>query len=232
MATEDERHAVGWIRHQFDRLSWVQKSLLTGAVVTILWMSLVPGELERRIVVDSVLLIGGPLALGLSHGRHIGWTINRVAIRNAVLLSLFVLPFYLVGSTLPTIREFYPMWTVSLAPTEFVPHAVQLFVLALATETYYRGLLCVGVREIGFKAVFISPVVYMIHHSSKPPIEFLLSGPTDVLFGAVDYKSNSILPSVIAHGVGLVLLDWLVLREPLFDPTPFLRSLEWLPVPL
>ncbi|WP_265108055.1 CPBP family glutamic-type intramembrane protease [Halosolutus halophilus] len=232
MATEEDRTLSGWARAQFDRLSWFQKSLLTGAVLTAVWMQVVPGELGRRAIVDSVLLIGGPLALGFSQGRHIGWTVDRVAVRNAVLLAMFVLPFYLVGSTLPTIRTFYPMWETSAAPAEFLPHAVKLFALALAAETYYRGLLCVGVREIGFKAVFISPVVYMIHHSSKPPIEFLLSGPTDVLFGAVDYESNSILPSVIAHGAGLVLLDWLVLHDPLFDPLPYLQYLEWLPLPL
>ncbi|WP_323173953.1 CPBP family glutamic-type intramembrane protease [Natrialba sp. PRR66] len=235
MATGDEQHASGllrWVQEQGNRLSWVQKSLLVGAVLTVVWMHAVPGELDRRAVIDSVLLIGGPLALGLTHGRHVGWNINRVAIRNAVLLSLFVLPFYLVGSTLPTIREFYPMWGTSAAPAEFVPHAIRLFVLALAAETYYRGLLCVGIREIGIKAVFISPIVYMIHHAAKPPIEFVLSGPTDVLFGAVDYESDSILPSVIAHGAGLVLLDWLVLHDPLFDPTPVLELVEWLPVPL
>ena len=232
MATEGSRTDVGWLRAQFDRLSWFQKSLLTGAAVTLVWMQVVPNDLGARAVVDAALLIGGPLTLGLSHGRHVGWNINRTAVRNAILLALFVLPFYLVGSTLPTIREFYPMWQTSAAPGEFVPHAIKLFTLALAAETYYRGLLCVGVREIGFKAVFISPVVYMLHHASKPPIEFLLSGPTDVLFGAVDYNSNSILPSVIAHGAGLVLLDWLVLHDPLFDPTSVLRYVEWLPVPL
>lgn len=195
-------------------------------------MHTVPDEFDRRVVVDGVLLIGGPLAFGLSHGNRIGWTVNRTAVRNTVLLSLFVLPFYLVGSTLPTIRAYYPIWETSTALGEFVPHAIKLFLLALAAETYYRGLLCVGIREIGFKAVFISPAVYMIHHASKPPLEFLLSGPTDVLFGAIDYKSGSLLPSVVAHGAGLVLLDWLVLHEPLFDPTAFIRALEWLPVPI
>lgn len=231
MATEDAT-AGGWIRDQFDRLTWVQKSLLLGAILTVIWMRVVPPELGERVVVDGVLLIGGPLALGLTHGRRIGWTVDRTAIRNAVALSLFVLPFYLVGSTLPTIRSFYPMWETSAALGEFIPHAIKLFTLALAAETYYRGLLCVGVRELGYKAIFISPIVYMIHHSSKPPIEFLLSGPTDVLFGAVDYNSGSILPSVIAHGVGLVFLDWLVLHEPLFDPAPLLEAISWFPVPL
>lgn len=231
MATENTG-GVDWVRDQFNRLSWVQKSLLVGAILTVVWTRVVPSGIDDRVVVDSVLLIGGPLALGLTHGRRIGWTINRTAIRNAVALSLFVLPFYLVGSTLPTIRMFYPMWETSAELGEFIPHAIKLFLLALAAETYYRGLLCVGVREIGYKAVFISPIVYMIHHSSKPPIEFLLSGPTDILFGAVDYNSGSILPSVIAHGVGLVFLDWLVLHDPLFDPTALLEVIEWFPIPL
>ncbi|WP_290814428.1 type II CAAX prenyl endopeptidase Rce1 family protein [Halovivax sp.] len=228
----DVRSGARWLDDRLPELSWVQKSLLLGAVLTVLWMTFVPAELERRVLVDGLLLIVAPLALGLTHGRRIGWRVNRLAVRNAVLLALFVLPFYLVGSTLPTIREFYPMWRTAPTINEFLPHAVQLFVLALAAETYYRGLLCVGVKDIGFKAVFISPLLYMLHHYGKPPIEFLLSGPTDVLFGAVDFKSNSILPSVVAHGAGLVLLDWLVLHDPLFDPEPVLAVLEWLPVPL
>ncbi len=232
MAGQGVSAGVRWLRRRLASLTWVQRSLLVGALLTVLWTNLVQSGLTNRLLYDGLFLFVGPLALAVTHGKRIGWRINRVAIRNAVLLSLFVLPFYLVGSTLPTIRAYYPMWETSAAPAVFIPHAIQLFFLALAAETYYRGLLCVGVKDIGFKAVFISPVVYMFHHWGKPPIEFLLSGPTDVLFGAVDYKSNSILPSVIAHGAGLVLLDWLVLHDPLFDPTPLLRHLEWLPIPL
>ncbi|WP_226479661.1 CPBP family glutamic-type intramembrane protease [Natrinema amylolyticum] len=231
MASESERRDEHWLRDRV-RLSWVQQSLLLGAVLTILWMRVVPADLTRRVAVDAVLLIGGPLALALSQGKRIGWRIDRVAIRNSILLAVFVLPFYVVGSTLPTIRAFYPIWETSAAPAAFIPHAIKLFVLALAAETYYRGLLCVGVKRLGFVAVFISPVVYMLHHASKPPIEFVLSGPTDVLFGAIDYKSDSILPSVVAHGGGLVLLDWLVLHDPVFDPAIVVRFLEWLPVPV
>ncbi|WP_222918463.1 CPBP family glutamic-type intramembrane protease [Natrinema sp. SYSU A 869] len=230
MASESGRRGR-WLSDHM-RLSWVQKSLLVGAVLTVLWMRLVPTDLTQRVIVDGLLLIAGPLALGLSHGNRLGWRIDRVAVRNTILLAAFVLPFYIVGSTLPTIRAFYPIWETSAAPAAFVPHAIKLFVLALAAETYYRGLLCVGVKKLGFVAVFISPVVYMFHHASKPPIEFLLSGPTDVLFGAVDYKSNSILPSVVAHGGGLVLLDWLVLHDPVFDPVLVVRFLKWLPVPV
>jgi hypothetical protein len=80
--------------------------------------------------------------------------------------------------------------------------------------------------------VFISPVLYALQHAAKPPIELLLSGPTDVLFGAVDYRSRSILPSVVAHGLGLTLLDWLVLHPPLVAPDRVASWLRWLPVPV
>lgn len=189
--------------------------------------------IEERVIRDGILLLVVPLGLGALYGRRIGWTINRRAIRNAILLSAFVAPFYIVGSTLPAIRSFYPMFGLNnLALTAFLPHAVAQFTLALAAETYYRGLLCVGLREYGFWVVFISPIIYMLHHLGKPPIEFLLSGPADVLFGAADYDANSILPSVCAHGLGLTLLDYLVLRDPLWSPETTLRWLDWVPVPL
>ena len=223
---------VDAVRRYAVDLSWVQKSLLFGAVLTIAWMSTVEGELNRRVVRDGLIFIVGPLALGISHGRRIGWRVDRTAVRNTVLLALFVLPFYLVGSSLPSIRAYYPMWETTAAPGVFVPHAIKLFILALAAETYYRGLLCVGVREIGFKSVFISPVLYALHHVHKPSLELALAGPTDVLFGAVDYESNSILPSVVAHGAGLVLLDWLVLHPPLIPQETVVEWLQWLPLPL
>ncbi|MFB6300566.1 MAG: CPBP family intramembrane glutamic endopeptidase [Halobacteriales archaeon] len=189
--------------------------------------------LDARVVRDSVTFIIIPSALALYFGKDLGWRIDRRAIRNSILLALFVLPFYLVGSSLPSIRAYYPMWGLETAASgPFLWHAAKQFVVVLAAETYYRGLLCVGVRRIGFKSVFISPIAYALAHAAKPPIELLLSGPTDVLFGAVDYKSRSILPSIIAHGAGLALLDWLVLHPPLLDPSTVVRWLSWLPIPL
>lgn len=221
----------------FDRLrglTWVQRSLLVGLLLTLalsVWH--VPnGDLTARAVRDAVLFVFVPAALAITHGRDLGWRVDRTALRNTVLLAAFVVPFYLVGSSLPSIRAYYPMWETSSALSAFLPHAAQQLVVVVAAETYYRGLLCVGVRDIGFKSVFISPVVYALHHVGKPPIELLLSGPTDVLFGAVDYKSRSLLPSIVAHGLGLCLLDWLVLHDPLLPPATVVEWLSWLPIPL
>jgi membrane protease YdiL (CAAX protease family) len=225
-----QRDAFALARALLDRVSWFQRALLTGAVISVLWMETLQPALNQRLLRDGLLFGILPLLLASLHDRHLGWRVDRRAVRNTVVLALFVLPFYVVGSSLPTIRQYYPMWSTTAAPAVFVPHAIKLFLLAVATETYYRGLLCVGVREIGPKAALISPVVYAFHHFSKPPIELLLSGPTDVLFGLVDYDAESILPSAVAHGAGLVLLDWLVLHDPVVPPGTVVRWLQWLPV--
>ena len=216
------------------RLSWVQTSLLAGFCLAVLWSlwNVPPTSLDARLVRDVTVFVGLPGALALARGRDLGWRVDRRVLRNTLLLACFVTPFYVVGSSLPTIRAYYPMWATDTALAAFVPHAAAQFVVAAAAETYYRGLLCVGVREIGFKSVFISPVVYAFHHVHKPPIELLLSAPTDVLFGAVDYESESIVPSVVAHGFGLALLDWLVLHPPVVPTATVVRALSWLPIPL
>jgi hypothetical protein len=212
----------------------VRTSLLAGLCLSVLWSlwSVPSTNLSARVVRDVTLFICVPGVLAIVRGRDLGWRVDRRALRNTVALALFVAPFYVVGASLPTIRSYYPMWATDTALVQFLPHAAAQFVVAAAAETYYRGLLCVGVRELGFKSVFISPVVYAFHHVHKPPIELLMSAPTDVLFGAVDYRSESIVPSVVAHGFGLALLDWLVLHPPLI-PTPMVvRVLSWLPIPL
>ena len=231
MATARSLRSVG---SRVRSLTWVQRSLVLGALLSILWSvwSVPSSNLSLRVARDLAVFVVLPGLLALTHGRHLGWRIDRRALRNTLLLAAFVFPFYLVGSSLPSVRSYYPMWGATLAFSEFLPHAVGQLLVVVAAETYYRGLLCVGVRDLGFASVFISPVLYAFHHVGKPPVELLLSAPTDVLFGAVDYDSDSILPSVVAHGFGLTLLDWLVLHDPVVPTTTVLSWLSWLPVPL
>ena len=218
-----------------DRISWLQRTLLIGAFSSVLWTvwSVPSTALSQRVFRDAIVFICIPLTLAITHGRRLGYHIDRTAIRDTVVLAAFVLPFYLVGSSLPSIRAYYPMWSTTLALGDFLPHVIQQLIIVIAAETYYRGLLCVGIsNDIGPVSIFISPIIYAFHHVGKPPIELLLSGPTDVLFGAVDYHAQSLLPSIVAHGLGLVLLDWLVLHEPVFSPEFVVRLLRWIPVPL
>jgi hypothetical protein len=214
---------------------WVLASLAWGATLTLGWTVVGGRGLDARVLRDGLFFLAGPMlfvAVWRRSPAELGWRVDRRALRNTVVLAVFVLPFYLVGSSLPSIRAYYPMWGTTADPASFLPYAAKQFVVVIAAETYYRGLLCVGVREIGRRSALISPVVYALHHVGKPPIELLLSGPTDVLFGVVDYDARSVLPSVVAHGLGLTLLDWLVLHEPLLPPERVVRWLRWLPVGL
>ncbi|MFW6436536.1 MAG: type II CAAX prenyl endopeptidase Rce1 family protein [Halococcoides sp.] len=176
------------------------------------------------------MLLAGPLAVAAMARRRIGWQVDRLAIRNALVLTAAIVPIYVVGSVLPSIRSFYPLWSPDPSPLAFLPYAAALGVIILATETYYRGLLCVGIADIGPVCILVSPVLYTIWHLGHPPIELLLSAPADILFGAVDYRSDSILPSVTAHTVGFVTLMWLVSRPPIVPQEPILELFSWLPV--
>jgi hypothetical protein len=214
---------------------WVLSSLVVGAALTVGWTVVGGRGLDARVLRDGAFFLAGPLLFAAAYHKspaELGWRVDRRALRNTVVLAAFVLPFYLVGSSLPSIRAYYPMWGTTADLGAFLPYAAKQLVVVVAAETYYRGLLCVGVREIGLKSALISPVVYAFHHLGKPPIELMLSGPTDVLFGVVDYDARSILPSVVAHGLGLSLLDWLVLHDPLIPPDRVVRWLRWLPVGL
>jgi hypothetical protein len=219
---------------RLDGVSWVQRALLAGALFATVWTVWFPDGvgLTGRMAWDVTVFLVGPGVVALAHGRHLGWRVDRRALRNTAALAAFVVPFYVVGSSLPSVRAFYPMWETTAAFGDYLPHALQQLVVVIAAETYYRGLLCVGIRDVGPKAAFVSPVVYALHHVHKPPIELALSGPTDVLFGLVDYDADSILPSVVAHGLGLALLDWLVLHDPIVPTETVLSALRWLPLPL
>ena len=214
---------------------WVSTALVWGAALTVGWTVVGGRGLDTRVLRDGLFFLAGPMlfvAVWRRSPAELGWRVDRRALRNTAALALFVLPFYLVGSSLPSIRTYYPMWGTTADPAAFLPYAAKQLLVVVAAETYYRGLLCVGVREIGVGSALISPVVYAFHHLSKPPVELLLSGPTDVLFGVVDYDARSVLPSVVAHGLGLTLLDWLVLHDPLLPPGRMVRWLRWLPVGL
>lgn len=187
-------------------------------------------SLGQQVVRDGFLLLVAPLALAITFGRRLGWRVDRQSVINAVGLTAFVLPFYVVGSVLPSVRAHYPLWGAEATLVGYLPYALGMFVVIVAAETFYRGLLCVSVREIGLKCVLISPAIYVIWHLGTAPIELLLAAPADVLFGLVDYRTESILPSIAAHATGFILLSWLVMHPPVLPQDVVLDLLDWMPV--
>lgn len=199
-----------------DRPSWTAVVLSSMGVVAIGWTLWSTSTLAERLVRDTLMYLFIPFLLAAIYREKIGWTVDRDAIRMTVLLTLLVLPFYVVGSTFPAVRNAYPMWETGLSLSEFLPHVVGLLAITVAVETYYRGFLCIGLRRLGPVCVFVHIPLYVYVHWSNPPIEVILSAFAGLLFGYVAYKTNSIVPTVTAHFIGLVVLDILVLQPPLF----------------
>jgi membrane protease YdiL (CAAX protease family) len=94
-------------------------------------------------------------------------------------------------------------------------------VISIATETFYRGLLCVWIRDIGPKSILVSPIAYAAAHIGKPTVEVIGSGPADIVFGYFDYKSESIIPSIVTHSLGMAAVDWLCQHPALFPQIGF-----------
>jgi membrane protease YdiL (CAAX protease family) len=220
-----------------DGPSWIATALVSGLVLADTWSLWPAGSLEARLVRDAVLFLVCPIAIVLlarqpALRERLGWRIDREAVRTAVGLTAFVLPIYVVGASLPSIRAGYPMGQTAATATQFIPHAALVLGLVVATETFYRGLLCVGIRRVGPVAILVSPVVYTLQHLGGVPIEVLLAAPADVLFGAADYRSRSIVPSIVAHATGILVLEWLTLHPPLLPPEQVADALQWLPIPV
>lgn len=226
------RVEAAWLPTLPARIPWVPTALGSGLALAAVWTVWDAPTFPARLVRDAFVFFAVPVGLALAARRDIGFRVDRRAIASALALTALVLPFYVVGSSIPTVRAHYPMGPTSTAAGDFLPHAAMVLGLVVATETFYRGLLCVGIRQVGPVAILVSPTLYAVQHLASIPIEFLLSAPADALFGAADYYSESLLPSVVAHGTGILVLEWLVMHPPVVSPARVAELLRWLPVAL
>ena len=203
-----------------DRQYWSLAVLASVPIVALAWTRWSTATFGERILRDAIVY--GALSVGLAAGydgslrEELGWTLDRETAIAAVGLTVFVLPFYVVGASLPAVRNAYPMWGVTLEFPGYLVHALGLLVLTVVAETYFRGLLCVGLRHLGPAAIVVHVPVYVLVHVPRPTIEMALSAGVGLLFGWVAYRTRSIFPVVVAHFVGLVVLDVMVSLPPLF----------------
>lgn len=201
---------------RYRSLPWTSQVLCFAVPLFAAEFFVKPEGLTLRALEKLVVFVLVPLAFVRFHGRDFGLRLDRRVAAYTVLLCLFVLPFYVFAGSIPVMRSFYPVGGVHSTALGFAGHQFQQFFLALGTEVFYRGVLCVWISDIGRRSVLVSPVVYAARHVSKPGPEFLGSAPADVVFGAFDYRVNSIVPSVVAHWLGMALTDYFCSVEPVF----------------
>lgn len=132
---------------------------------------------------------------------------------SAILLAI-AMPIMYYGSTLPDFKAYYPTWQPAAANLwNFALYELYMLALMVATEVFYRGYLMNLLSEDTKYGNHIHAFIYMLAHVGKPPLEVIYSLPVGFIFGRVDAKYKSILPSLTMHYVSSVIFDLMVIYQ-------------------
>jgi membrane protease YdiL (CAAX protease family) len=144
-------------------------------------------------------------------GRTFGWALIAGALAIIALVGYWILIFQLVklpGNSLPDFSN-YPPVTVVLA---LLMAAV---VGAVVEEAGFRGYLQTALERelpaplaIVFAALLLSPGHGLTQGFVWPTLLWYFGA--DVMFGITAYLTNSILPGIVIHGLGLLVFFGLV----------------------
>jgi len=130
-----------------------------------------------------------------------------------VLLLLVSLPIMYFGIGLPGFADYYPRYAPArYSWTAFIMFELAFGVVMFATEFFYRGFLLFGLAEKMDSRVanLVHGLLYMVVHIGKPFWEVPYSFVAGYVFGYVDYKGKSILPSFLMHWVSSIIFDLMV----------------------
>jgi membrane protease YdiL (CAAX protease family) len=138
----------------------------------------------------------------------------KTGLKVSAALIVIALPVMHFGSTLPEFQEYYPTWgPASESLQNFILFEVYVFAIMLCTEFFYRGfLLNALLRETRYGNV-IHAFIYMLAHIGKPDLEVIYSLPVGWLFGKIDLKCRSILPSLLMHYTSSIIFDLMILNQ-------------------
>lgn len=202
-------------RHTLSHPRVTLVALATIPVVAIGWTAWPPPyQLDERVLRDTVLYLLVPGVVIAAAPRKVGFSINRETLRATAALTLAVAPLYVVAASIPSVRAIYPLWDTSLAVPDFLVHVLGIVAIVTAVETYYRGVLCVALGHLGPASVLVHLPLYVYVHLPHGLLETAVSALTGVFFGAVAYRTRSVVPTITAHAVGLAMLDLFVLLPP------------------
>jgi hypothetical protein len=83
----------------------------------------------------------------------------------------------------------------------------------ISWEFFFRGFMLHGMLRmgLGWHAVWIQMLPYVMLHSTKPSIELYYTIPSGVLLGVLAWKAKSIWPGFLLHFVGAVVFDFVAM---------------------
>lgn len=192
----------------------VQKNpylLYTLSLPLILAVRYSGGGIFRWAVYNVLFFVAAPIALA----RIMGFDIRKMGFRTgktggyrwALLLFIATIPLSLYGTTVPEMRNYYPIFNYS-GWSDFFVKELAVGAIMFANEAFYRGILLFPLaKKNEWLAIFAQDVPYALAHIGKPGIEVPYSLVAGVIFAKMDLKSGSFLPSFLLHWIGSMLFD-------------------------
>lgn len=135
---------------------------------------------------------------------------NQYAVKITSLVTVTFLVFVYLLSLNPEFREFYMIkhpitWL-------FLVEVVLSFLYFAAEEFFFRGFIFFALFEkAGFKAFWITNLVFAILHLGKAPGEFFVSFFCGLVLSTLSYKTKSFVPALLVHFLTALALNLMIL---------------------
>ncbi|WP_297509953.1 CPBP family archaeomyxosortase MrtA [Thermococcus sp.] len=175
---------------------WLVRTTFWGhvAVVLVAYL-LVP-------LLVSTALDYRPEEVGLSKPKRRGLVLF-------LLLFILSIPLSIYGATIPSMRNYYPVFPYSGVAT-FLLGELGMGLIMLAHEAFYRGFLLFPLaRKNEWLAVLLQDIPYTLVHVGKPGIEVPYAFIAGIIFAKMDLEGESFLPSFLLHWLGSAFFDFL-----------------------
>ncbi|WP_457752147.1 CPBP family archaeomyxosortase MrtA [Thermococcus sp.] len=183
--------------------------------MTFLPLSFIPwilgGDFWTHAMYVSVFYLLLPALLGELMGfelKEFGIKLpNKSGWKLFAALFLLSIPLSLYGTTVLSMKDYYPIFTYS-GWTDFFLKELIIGVVMLAHEAFFRGFLLFPLAEKNESlAIILQDIPYTIVHIGKPGIEVPYAFIAGIIFAKMDLKGESFLPSFLLHWLGSVLFD-------------------------
>lgn len=174
---------------------------------------LIPSSFWEHVLIVLVAYLLIPLAISTALGfkpEELGLKPpNRKGVKLFLLLFALSIPLSLYGMTVPSMRNYYPVFPYS-GPGSFLLGELGMGLIMLAHEAFYRGFLLFPLaRKNVWLAVVLQDVPYTIVHIGKPAVEVPYAFIAGIIFAKMDLEGESFLPSFLLHWLGSAFFDLL-----------------------
>lgn len=163
------------------------------------------------IVLLSYLLTPLAIARVLNFSRgELGLKLpNRGGVGLFLVLFALSIPISLYGTTVPSMRSYYPVFSYS-GPLTFLLGELGMGLVMFAHEAFYRGFLLFPLSKRNEPlAIILQDIPYTLVHLGKPGIEVPYAFIAGIIFAKMDLKGESFLPSFLLHWLGSAFFDLL-----------------------